>query len=529
MLRQLPNIKDAPESERIPLLIEKMRICHYKFDFSNPRQDYAKKEIKRKALVDIVEYLNTTDGVFREPLIYEPLVSMVAANLFRALQKHNGGDDLFDPEDDEPLLEPGWSHIQIVYEIIRTFVISPDTDPKLARQYIGHNFILGILDLFSSEDPREREYVKTVLHRTYGKIMSLRSFIRKSIQNAFNHYIYEADFKHGIAEMLEILGSIVNGFALPLKEDHKNFLRKSLIPLHIPSGLPSYHVQLSFCVMQFVEKEPTLSLDVVSGLLKYWPVTHSRKEVMFLNELEEILELTQPEDFEFIIDPLFTRLAKCIESAHFQVAERALFFWNNEYIVQLILTHRHHIVPLVVPSLLRNAENHWNANVLSLSSNVQKLLIEMDPELFERCEQEYYRARDSGVLPAEISLRHFILPREGSLEEELGYADEDGRDDEITSQSEQFAGWKDFDQMEITDNIGYKNGNGKMDSLSEKNQCDHHDQQPVSSEAFIDIARKKMEDLTVSQRMKREEVFKRKSRSMDASSSESTLRKGDDG
>jgi hypothetical protein len=26
---------------------------------------------------------------------------------------------------------------------------------------------------------------------------------------------------HGIAELLEILGSIINGFALPLKEEHK--------------------------------------------------------------------------------------------------------------------------------------------------------------------------------------------------------------------------------------------------------------------------------------------------------------------
>lgn len=30
------------------------------------------------------------------------------------------------------------------------------------------------LELFSSEDPRERDYLKTILHRIYGKIMALR-------------------------------------------------------------------------------------------------------------------------------------------------------------------------------------------------------------------------------------------------------------------------------------------------------------------------------------------------------------------
>lgn len=46
-------------------------------------------------------------------------------------------------------------------------------------------------------------------------------------------------------------------------------------------------------VLQFVEKDPKLAEPVLQALLKYWPVTNSQKEVIFLGELEEILELTQ--------------------------------------------------------------------------------------------------------------------------------------------------------------------------------------------------------------------------------------------
>lgn len=46
------------------------------------------------------------------------------------------------------------------------------------------------------------------------------------------------------------------------------------------------------CV-QFVEKDPKLAEPVLKALLKYWPVTNSQKEVLFLGELEEILEMTQ--------------------------------------------------------------------------------------------------------------------------------------------------------------------------------------------------------------------------------------------
>jgi len=382
--QQHPLIEDVEESRRIPLLLTKLKQCEARCDFSNPRVDFVRKEIKRKALVDIIDYLNNTPGVFQHTSIYGPIMRMVAANLFRALQLNTAGDDLYDPEEDEARLEPAWPHLQIVYEILRRFVVATDTDTKVARKYLDQVFVLGLLDLFNSEDPREREYLKTIIHRIYGKIMSLRAFIRTNIQNTFHYYVYEHQHHNGIAEMLEILGSIINGFATPLKDDHRAFLIKSLIPLHTPKGLPTYHVQLSFCVTQFVEKEPELAVDVVLGLVKIWPITHSRKEVMFLNELEEVLELTRPEEFELIIDPLFRYLARCINSSHFQVAERALFFWNNEYIVHLILHFRELVLPLVFESLQSNVQHHWNQNVVSLSHNVQKLMAEMDIELYEQ-------------------------------------------------------------------------------------------------------------------------------------------------
>ena len=55
-----------------------------------------------------------------------------------------------------------------------------------------------------------------------------------------------------------------------------------------------------------------------------------------LAELEELLELTQPQEFLNICVPLFRCISRCLMSPHFQVAERALFLWNNEYIVQQI-------------------------------------------------------------------------------------------------------------------------------------------------------------------------------------------------
>ena len=57
------------------------------------------------------------------------------------------------------------------------------------------------------------------------------------------------------------------------------------------------------------------------GLLKFWPKVHSPKEVMFLNELEEILDVIEPAEFAKVREPLFKQLARCVSSPHFQVSK----------------------------------------------------------------------------------------------------------------------------------------------------------------------------------------------------------------
>ena len=47
-----------------------------------------------------------------------------------------------------------------------------------------------------------------------------------------SRFVYETEHFNGVGELLEILGSIINGFALPLKAEHKQFLVRVLIPLH---------------------------------------------------------------------------------------------------------------------------------------------------------------------------------------------------------------------------------------------------------------------------------------------------------
>uniref|UniRef100_A0A8C6LUV9 Serine/threonine protein phosphatase 2A regulatory subunit n=1 Tax=Nothobranchius furzeri TaxID=105023 RepID=A0A8C6LUV9_NOTFU len=324
---------DVPLAEQEKLFIQKLRQCCVLFDFvSDPLSDLKWKEVKRSALSEMVEYITHNRNVITEP-IYPEVVHMFAVNMFRTLPpSSNPTGAEFDPEEDEPTLEAAWPHLQLVYELFLRFLESPDFQPNTAKKYIDQKFVMQLLELFDSEDPRERDFLKTTLHRIYGKFLGLRAYIRKQINNIFYAFIYETEHHNGIAELLEILGSIINGFALPLKEEHKIFLLKVLLPLHKVKSLSVYHPQLAYCVVQFLEKDSTL---------------------------------TEP------------------------VAERALYYWNNEYIMSLISDNAAKILPIMFPALYRNSKTHWNKTIHGLIYNALKLFMEMNQKLFDDCTQQF--------------------------------------------------------------------------------------------------------------------------------------------
>ncbi|TSL34639.1 Serine/threonine-protein phosphatase 2A 56 kDa regulatory subunit beta isoform [Bagarius yarrelli] len=362
-LTPLPLLKDSPVVELHDLFCKKLQQCCVLFDFLDCVADLKGKEIKRAALNELVETVATSRGILIEPL-YPEAIKMISVNIFRTLPPSENPE--FDPEEDEPTLEASWPHLQLVYEFFLRFLESLDFQPSMAKRYVDQKFVLQLLELFDSEDPREREYLKTILHRVYGKLLGLRAYIRKQINNIFLRFIYETEHFNGVAELLEILGSIINGFALPLKSEHKQFLVRVLIPLHTAKSLSIFHAQLAYCVVQFMEKDATVTEYIIRGLLKYWPKTCTQKEVMFLGEIEEILDVIEPSQFIRVQEPLFKQIANCISSPHFQV-----------------------ILPLVFGTLYRVSKEHWNQTIVSLIYNVLKTFMEMNSKLFDDLTASY--------------------------------------------------------------------------------------------------------------------------------------------
>lgn len=413
----MPSLRDVPIELRDELFMKKVRWCCYTFPYTEENispEINNKKNFKRFILLEIVSYIANTKPSFTDEQMTEQF-EMIRCNLFRPQQqrKDNG---IFD---NVPQMDYSWKHLQVVYEQLLRITTGQDTNLSILEKHFNASFILDLLEQFDSEDPRERDYLKIVLHKIYGNFMNSRLFIRRSINNIFYTVIYETGHHNGIAEQLETLGSIINGFAQPLKEQHKQFLFKVQLPQHKIEQVASFHSQLSYCIIQFLEKDPTLCTKILSSLFRYWPKTCTKKELLFQMEIEEILSHVPPKYANDVIIDLFRILSKCISSPHFQVAEKALSIQNLGTIMRYISSYRLNVTPMLASALYSNTHmvakdiediqyegtkwvpgastrphGHWNITIVDITSDVLKFFTEFDNSLMADCKVDF----DSKIL-----------------------------------------------------------------------------------------------------------------------------------
>lgn len=211
---------------------------------------------------------------------YPEIIKMFSSNVSRVIsppEDPNAAD--YDPEEDEPIQEPSFVHLEIVYAVFQAFIESSEFQTHTAKKYLHLPFFDQLCEVLDSTDPRERESVKGILHRLYSKFGHVRPHIRRIFTHTLLRFIYEKEQYNGVAEILEILASIINGFAQPVKADNIAMLQHVLLPLFKCKSIGVFHAQLTACVVHFLEKAGDRIEIVIQALLKYWPVHSSPKEV----------------------------------------------------------------------------------------------------------------------------------------------------------------------------------------------------------------------------------------------------------
>ena len=385
-MAELPDLKDIQPNQYNEIMQKKLQECCKACDFSSPTADAQKKATKTRYLTEILEHIRTSKYFqLLDQQTFNELFKMITSNIFRTLPPVPPlstvpmiGDDIKDT-----LQESTWPHLEIIYNIFLEFLGSPQMVVAQHIKRFDNTFLTNFFALFNSTDARERESMKMVLHRLYMKFNQLRPKMRQIMQTIFFTFLYDRQNFNGINELLDFHVSIINGFTVPIKPDNIKFLFDILIPLH---GSDYYHLfqeSLFSCILQYIEKDPSLIPEVIHQTIKYWPIA-SLKAVLFLGEISALIDTMSNDQFRKTMIEMFHLLSRCIESTNFQIAEAAILFWKSDRFLDYVTQYSGTIYPLVVPVLIRTVKNHWNSGIRNIALSVLRICMQTSPEIYDQ-------------------------------------------------------------------------------------------------------------------------------------------------
>lgn len=354
-------------------------------------QSDTEKRYRRRYVQEISHLLSS--AIKTEQLInprLERIIAMVEASLFRPLKKLTSfsklGNETVDNAEPDQLEDPTWTVVSPVYNLLKRLLESDSVNQKTLKTLITCYFIEKFIELFDSEYPPEREALKSCLHLMYLKLVAIRKVVRKTINDLLYRLIHEDYRFNGVSELLEILASIISGFAVPIKEEHMTFFERAILPLHKVQTSQLFHRELMRCTMLFVQKDQRLGLQVLECLNKAWPKSNSAKQIAFMEELMMVSCIMEPSILQGHIQMLFRRLSSMLASPHFRVCDFALSCFEKRDLMALVENYKAQIFSILVPTVSKASQVHWQSTISSSLSGLLMMLHDLDPVLFSDCQ-----------------------------------------------------------------------------------------------------------------------------------------------
>lgn len=158
------------------------------------------------------------------------VMEMIETNIFRPLPNLKKSEvDEADGIAQEDEYDVAWQYLEPVYQLFVQIVVIADIDAQILKTFITPLFIQQFLDLFDSQLPSEREFLKNIFHKMYAKVVPRRKMMRRAMDQMFQILIHETHKFNGASEILDILASIISGYAMPLRDEHIKFFNNIIL------------------------------------------------------------------------------------------------------------------------------------------------------------------------------------------------------------------------------------------------------------------------------------------------------------
>lgn len=214
---------------------------------------------------------------------------------------------------------------------------------QLFQTYIDAQFLGHLATMFHSSDHLERSYLATLFATLYDKCPHVRRPIRQ-ILTALVHQFLDDDISNTYSAATKIWTVLALICKVTLSFGPQFFTLVVLPLFRAPyECLAHFHPPLARAVSKALRQCPRLSCDAIRKLTRWWPISSSSKQKLFLLQLQAIImervrkgsasAILQEQwvyseaDMAFMARnelPLFKRVCECVIGVHSELSAIAI-------------------------------------------------------------------------------------------------------------------------------------------------------------------------------------------------------------
>lgn len=266
-------------------------------------------------------------------------------------------------------MDPSWYILEPAYSLLLALV---QTQPQFVESYLTSSFLIQLTHNYHSHDVREQKQITQLIYRIYAAFSELRFSVKFALQMCIQEYLSNEGWCEGVGEALGFYAIILKGMSVPIREEHIVFLNKYLFALLKQSRIEYLYANCEKCFKQYIEKDPSFAVPIVSTVLRFWPRGNLNKEIAFVMLLEKCIQLVDNEDvLSEICEPIRKRLCTCVESENMLVAEKVLrLFCDDGFLKKLLRGLKEKDFRLMLDSV---EERSWSIGVKKQCRRVKEL------------------------------------------------------------------------------------------------------------------------------------------------------------
>lgn len=361
--------READPKEYNSLFLSKVKEATKICDFSIAIKDVEPKNVKTTLLNDIVDAFSTPEiaHLINQESIKKYL-QMVVDNIARPLPEIK----IISPFDcGDQVQDTAWPHLNLVYKTFAYFLES-----NISSNLVKVNLINALITNCVGPDDRERLITKELLRKLYSKADSLRPAMLRAVVSQFQT-------KKCSAELLEFFNRIIQSFQAPLDDKQILIYKESVLYLHSSPDFLKFCLNLLQCINQYIKLEPKLFEPTIEYICSHWPISHIRKQVLFLSEIEGLFLGFPKRITSKTASLVFKRLADLVTQPNIDLAETAINVILGPAMEEAINVFIGDANRILVPLLLNSAKHHWNEFIKEDASVALQMLDGIDSNVMD--------------------------------------------------------------------------------------------------------------------------------------------------